>query len=1017
GMLFHSEYSAGSVAYQDIFSFHLRARLDLDALIISIEQLTLRHPALRASFDLSNFSEPLQLIHRAVAVALRADDLRHLSFAEQEAHIAAWREDEKLRRIDWSSPPLLSFQIQRRSEETFQLHLSFHHAILDGWSVASMLAELFKIYFANLGEQSGPLEPPPVITQRDFVTLERRALVSAEVNHYWTGKLRDLTISKLPRLTSSSSPETPPTASHARIVNVPLTQEVSDHLNLLAGSASVPVKSVLLAAHLRVMSLLSGDREVLTGLVSNGRPEQTDGERALGLFLNTLPFRASLAGGSWRELVQQTFAAEREMLPFRWHPLADLQKKAGGEILFETGFNFNHFHVYEAMQHAGRVQVLDHRIFEQTNFTLGAIFSQHLSSNLVRLQLNYNAAELTEEQIEAISIYYQKILRAMAFEPEASYETVCPLSDAEQRQQLIDWNRTAAAYPDDTCLHQWFEAQAERRPDATAVVYEQQQMSYAELNRKANQLAHYLQTIGVGPESLVGICIERSLEMMVGLLGILKAGGAYLPLDPHYPRERLSFMLTDARVKVLLTQHSLLSFLPEHEAKVVCLDTDWQLIAGQSTEQPSSKVTAENLAYVIYTSGSTGRPKGVMLSHGGVCNTLRWRQAAFSLQETDRMLQNISIAFDPSVWQIFGALVTGYELVLARPEGHKDIRYLSGLIEEHKITLADFVPSMMQAFLEEQSEGACESLRHVFCGGEVLPVELQERFFSALPGGELHNMYGPTECSIDAVCWTCQPGSNERVPIGRPVANKLVYIPDEYQQPVPVGVAGQLHVGGVGLARGYFNRPELTAEQFIPNPFSSEPGARLYRTGDRVRYLPDGRIEYLGRMDKQLKIRGFRIEPGEIENMLVQHEAVRESVVLARDQGKDDKRLVAYLVMNEDSLMTAGELRGYLRERLPPHMVPSSFVILKELPLLPNGKLDTDALPEPDATDAESVAYLAPRTEAEQAIAEVWREALRIERVGVDDNFFDLGGHSILMLRVHSRLREIFQLDISILDM
>jgi amino acid adenylation domain-containing protein len=579
------------------------------------------------------------------------------------------------------------------------------------------------------------------------------------------------------------------------------------------------------------------------------------------------------------------------------------------------------------------------------------------------------------------------------------------------------WNDIAADYPKDACIHQMFEVQVERTPDAVAVAFEKQQLTYRQLNQRANQLAHHLRSLGVGPEVLVGICLERSIEMVVGLLGILKAGGAYVPLDPAYPIERLAFILEDTQAPVMLTQEQLVESLPAHGAQVVCLDSDWEVIAQNSQENPVGGATTDNLVYVIYTSGSTGQPKGVMISHRGICNQLCWRQTAFSLTETDRVLQTISFSFDPSVWQIFWPLSFGAQLIIARPGGHQDSAYLVKLIAQQQITVIALVPSMLRLFLEEKGIETCKCLRHVTCGGEDLPVELIERFFARLNlDNVLHNCYGPTEASIDATFWTCKRGTNQPIaPIGRPIANTRIYILDSDLQPVPVGEPGELHIGSIGLARGYLNRPELTAEKFIPNPFSDESGARLYKTGDLARYLPDGNIEFLGRIDHQVKIRGFRIELEEIEAALSQHPAVRQSVVMAREDVPGDKRLVAYVVASQEPVLANSELRRFLKEKLPDYMVPSAFVILEGLPLTPNGKIDRMALPALDTSKNRLEEDFAPCcTPTQEVLAGIWTKVLRLERVGIHDNFFEIGGNSLLATQVISRLREAFQVELSL---
>ncbi|MBD2435731.1 non-ribosomal peptide synthetase [Nostoc sp. FACHB-110] len=581
--------------------------------------------------------------------------------------------------------------------------------------------------------------------------------------------------------------------------------------------------------------------------------------------------------------------------------------------------------------------------------------------------------------------------------------------------QVLPESEIGLVTEDTLCLHQMFEAQVERSPDAIAVVFEHQQLTYQQLNQKANQLAHYLQKLGVGPEVLVGICLERSLEMVVGLLGILKAGGAYVPLDPAYPPERLAFILEDTQTPVILTVEKLASHLSIFSKKVICLDSDWTEIAQNSTENPVSEVAPSNLSYVIYTSGSTGKPKGVMIPHCGIYNTLQWRQKTFKITAQDKVLQTISFSFDPSVWQIFWPLSSGGQLIMARVDGHKDTAYLVREIVEKQITVLGLVPSILRVLLEEEGIENCQSLRHVTSGGEALPIELVELFLAKLNlENVLINCYGPTEVSIDTSCWICQQETNYIVaPIGSAIANTQIYILDEDLQPVPVGEAGELYIGGLGLARGYLNNPELTKQKFIPNPFSSKPGERLYKTGDLVRYLLDGNIEFLGRIDYQVKIRGFRVELGEIEARLLQHPAVQQTVVIAREDVPGDKRLVGYVVTNSESAPSQNQLRSFLQSQLPDYMLPSAFVFLDSLPLNPNGKIDRRALPAPDiASLSLETNFVPPRTTTEEVLAAIWSKVLRIEKIGIYNNFFELGGHSLLATQVISRVRQTWGVEI-----
>jgi amino acid adenylation domain-containing protein len=656
--------------------------------------------------------------------------------------------------------------------------------------------------------------------------------------------------------------------------------------------------------------------------------------------------------------------------------------------------------------------------FEDFQPITGTRLTILVSTDGKECQWAYDTTIFDREGIHHLQQQFTTFLRNIVTSSDHPVSAIPILNEAERHQILVEWNDTRVDYPQDKLVHQIFEAQAEKTPDSIAVVFEGESLTYRELNERANQLAHYLQSLGVGPESMVGIAVERSLEMIVGLYSILKAGGAYVPLDPTYPADRIAYMMEDASVPVLLTQQRLLDKLPPHKAQVVCLDIDWdRLIGTHNTENPACRTTLENLAYMIYTSGSTGKPKGAMNNHGGILNRLLWMQDAYKLTDADAVLQKTPFSFDVSVWEFFWPLMFGARLVVARPEGHKDSDYLVKTIVEQKITTMHFVPSMLQIFLMAKEVEKCTSLRQVVCSGEALPLELQNRFFDKL-NAQLHNLYGPTEAAVDVTYWECRRDSQLKiVPIGCPVANTQMYILDGNLQPVPVGVSGELFIGGVQVGRGYHNRPELTAEKFIPDPFSNDSKSRLYRTGDSCCYLSDGNIEYLGRLDFQVKIRGNRIELGEIESLLGQHPEVREVVVTAREDIPGDKRLAAYIISNRDKKVAAGELRDWVMQKLPDFMVPSYFVNMDKLPLTPNQKVDRKALPAPEISREPETAYVPPGNELQQTIARMWGEALNIPRVGINDNFFELGGHSLLLVKVYYRLSEIIDREFSITDM
>ncbi|HEX5084319.1 MAG TPA: amino acid adenylation domain-containing protein [Blastocatellia bacterium] len=1019
GMVFHSEFNPDAAIFHDQHSFHLHARFDPSVMERTLREVMERHAVLRASFELSLFTQPLQLIHKSVTIPFTVEDLRHLPAEAHEQAIAAWMIDDKKQRFAWTLAPLLRFHAHRRTDESFQFTMSFHHAILDGWSAASLLTELFKRYLALLEDPASPGEAPLAASFRDFVALEQAALASEDCRQYWKKQLADVTIHRLPRL-----PETRPSGVvPVKVSDVIIPAEVSDGLKKLARAAGVPFKSVLLAAHMKVMSLLAGTTDVVSGLVFNGRPEETDGDRALGLFLNTLPFRLNLTGGTWRELVERTFEVERDSLPFRRYPLAELQRIGTGQPLFESSFNFMHYHIYNTVGELKDAQLLGYRGYEETNFTLTANFSLDLVSGNTHLGLNYHPTELTDQQLQVIGGYYLSTLTAMATEPQSRYGSHCALSARETQQLLIEWNQTATEYQQEGFIHQMFEARAERTPDHVAVICGPDRISYRQLNDRADRLALRLRRLGVKPEVRVAILAERSIELVVGLLGILKAGGAYVPLDPTYPAERLRAMVEDSAARVMLVGAGLKESAPAHNGELIELggedsESDWSeekaLVYGLRAQ---AELEDENVAYVIYTSGSTGRPKGVMNTHGAIRNRLLWMQEIYQLNESDRVLQKTPYSFDVSVWEFFWPLMFGAQLVMARPGGHLDSRYLAEVIREKEVTVLHFVPSMLSVFIEEEGVAECRSVRQIISSGEALSGRLARRAQERMPWAKLDNLYGPTEAAVDVTRWRCGPVS-ETIPIGRPIANIELYILNESGGLAPIGTPGELFIGGVGLARGYDNRADLSAEKFTPHPFSHQPGARLYRTGDLARYLADGQIEYLGRLDHQVKIRGNRIELGEIEAALLQHDEVREAVLMARESRPDgDLHVVAYFVPengpeNTNDSVAPSALREFLRSRLPEFMVPSYFVPLKTLPLTPNGKIDRRELPAPhtleDARRAYATDYVAPQSDTEKTLAEIWANVLGVARIGTNDNFFDLGGHSLIATQVISRLRDAF---------
>jgi amino acid adenylation domain-containing protein len=1005
GMLYHLEATPGVSVYHNINSFHLKARLNEEFFVRAVRHVVERHDVLRTSFNLSSYSEPLQLVHREAELPVRFEDLRALSPAEQQEVIKSYTESEQRNRFDLSRPTLMRFCIHRRTDETFQFTLTECHAILDGWSLQSTLAEIFQTYFALLKNASTPEHKVFATSFRDFIGLEQAGLQSEECRRFWQDSLSDATVTEIAPWPAESRATG---RKRARNLVVQITDEVSEGLHRMAVNAAVPIKSVLLAAHLKVMSLVMGQSDVITGLVCNGRPEEADGDLIRGLFLNVVPFRQRVGARNWTAFVRDTFNAERNLLPFRRYPLSAIQEQLNTPSFFETTFNYVHYHVLDGVLGQGDVQILDQvEGYEETNFTLNAGFMSDVLTTRIMLRVAVDTTKLSDPQAEAISGYYERVLVAMARDTFGPIETEPFLDNSERQKVLVEWNDTARDFPHDKCFQQLFEEQVERTPNAEAVVFGEQTLSYRELNRRVNRLAHHLRSLGVGPEMLVGICVERSIEMVVGILGILKAGGAFVPLDAAYPRDRLTFMIEDSSIEVLLTQEQLIEHLPPFSGTIINLDVgDF----GTSEENLDVSTTPQNAAYVIYTSGSTGTPKGVVIAHRGLCNLATMQIRVFNVQPSSRVLQFAALSFDASVTEFAMALLRGATLVIAPREDLMPGEGLISLLRDHAITTVTFPPSVLALLPPEEFP----ALRTIIVAGEACWAELVLRW--AVNGRLFCNAYGPTENTVCISIAECAPDGRKPT-IGRPLANVQVYVLDENKRPAPLGVPGEIYAGGGGLARAYLNRPDLTATRFVPNPYSTVAGARLYRTGDRGRYLPDGQLEFLGRVDQQVKLRGFRIELGEIEAVLCRHDAVRDAIVVAREE-RNEQRLVAYVVGEAPTTELPSQLRNYLQERLPDYMVPSVWVMLDALPLTTNGKVDRKALPAPDSQRPElSSAYIAPRSAIERDIAAVWQEVLGIENVGVNDNFFDLGGHSLQAVQVHGKLHAKFEKNLLLFEL
>ena len=998
GMVFHSEYSADYSVY--VSSLHLRLAFDAEMMQSALNQMAARHEMLRTSFDGDTFSQPLQLVHRNARLELHVEDLRHLAEDEQQSRIDHWLKEETRHAFQWSEAPLLRFNVHLRSNDEIQFTMS--EPFLDGWSVASLLTELFQRYFALLAQR--PLSAGPLLTAyKDFVLLEQDALHSEQCRSYWKRMLADATGSHLVRRRTA-----PPAGPlEVRRLAVPISQEDSERLKKAAREAGVSLKALLLAAHIKVVGTLSGQGNVFTGLMINGRPEIKDGEQLIGAFLNTVPVRMSLESGTWADLARRAQETETELLPFRRYPIQELQRLHSAERLFDTIFNYTHFHVMSGLSEMPGLEVLDVRGSEQTYYPLTAQFSVNEFTSRIELALDYRTLTLDEDGVQEIAGCYSRVIAAIAHDSPSHHDSLSLLSPEQHRVMIKELNETSRPFSQDKCLQQLFEHQVRIAPEAVAVISESERLTYGQLDWRANQLAHHLQRLGIGLESLVGICMQRSPEMLLGLLGILKAGAAYLPLDPAYPKERLAFMIADAGVKVVLSQKELMDGTSEG-VRHVCLDSDWKEIEQSSGAAPACATSPDNLAYVIYTSGSTGKPKGVLIEHRGVVNVIEASIKKFAVNRGSRVAQLASLNFDASVLEIFTALLSGASLFLVDSLIFMSGPELGRFLRENGITTMAIPPSL----LDLVPVGDYPALRSIVVGGEACAAEIAARW----SGGRLFfNAYAPTEASIYSMLMLCPEGSRQTPPLGRPIQNMQVYLLDHHGQPVLAGVPGELHIGGVGVARGYLNRPELSADKFIPDPFTGKAGTRLYKTGDLARFLPDGSLEFLGRTDHQVKIRGFRIELAEIETVLGEHPLVREVAVIAREDDPGDKRIVAYIVPRSERVPDISDLRNHLKGRLPDYMLPSVFVTLDSMPLSETGKIDRESLPAPEQSRPEmEQSYAAPTTALEKVIAGIFSEVLKIERVGVRDNFFELGGHSLLATRVVSKVRQIFAIELPV---
>jgi len=999
-------HQQGGAAFGARCTVVLEGSLDPVKLQEALGSLVQRHEILRTVFHRQpGLKLPFQVIREKGSFAWEAVDFQNLDeFAQAEKierffHLAAFNLEEG---------PMLRVLLATHSLEKHTLFLHLPALSADPRSLQNLIVELGSAYAAAL---QGKNLSDDVMQYADVVQWQSELLESEDTKagrDFWRDYCRQI---DFPALTASSLPQeskTEPAEFSPAVLTVALDPKITESF---AGSAA----NLLLACWSAIQCRLTGRSDVTVGVAFDGRKyEELEG--AIGLFARHLPLRFQIEPASTfavllRKTNELVGEAHQWQESFDWS-LIDGSSDSAGPLL-PLSFEYTELAGKQTYGEVSFTVAEQYACWDRFKLKLAAV----RTAVGLRLEFHYDSSRFDRKSIEQLSGYFQTLLRAAVEKPETRVDRLPLLTEAERQQLLVEWNQTAAAYPGDQCLHQLFESQAVRTPDRPAVRFNDKQLTYRELNEAANQLAHYLRSLGVKPDSVVGLCVERSAEMMVALLAILKASGAYVPLNPDNPKPRLAQQL--AGCVALITEQKLLAQMPEFPGKTLALDRDQQLWSSQPRTNPVANTTPENLVYVIYTSGSTGIPKGVAVRHRNLVNYSHFITRRLDLDQHPDGLHFATVSTigaDLGNTCIYPSLISGGCLHVIAYEVSTDAQRFGQYTQQHPIDVLKIVPSHLQALLHSSDAGQVLPRKYLITGGETLTPKLIEKIQSLSPGCAILNHYGPTETTVGSLTlllkdYDWKNASATSIPIGRPIANTQVYILDEHLEPVPSGVVGELYISGAGVTAGYLNQPERTAERFLRNPFVSDANAKMYRTGDLARYLSDGNVEFLGRGDDQVKIRGFRIELGEIESVLTQRAGVKQAVVLAKEDALGEKRLVAYVVASREQDLTSENLRAYLKEQLPDYMVPSAIVLLPKLPLTSNGKIDRKALPEPE--QVQTKAYVAPRTPTEEVVANIWAEVLRRDKISIEGNFFDLGGHSLLATQVISRVREHFHVELA----
>lgn len=1000
-------------AYHVSFSVRVLSSVNTTHLQKAIQAVVNRHATLRTLYSIQD-GQLVQQIH-----AYQDADF-------QQVDAAGWDDNYLYQQVlqydhlpfNLEAGPVIRWRLFTRSVDDHILLITAHHICIDAWSLWMVLDDLRQGLQAQAEGRPVALapEPAPYAGWAEWQSAMLAGSEGEELRSFWENQLSgNLPVLNLPY--DFPHPVIPTLRGNS--ISISLSPEETRQIKALAQARGVTLFMLLLAVYQVLLYRYTGEEDILIGLPTSGR-DQSEYQATVGYFINPVVVRGLVNGKErFTDHLERVRSSIVDALGHQDYPFINLVEQLrvrhnpSRSPVFQTTFNMLTLQrtreVSALVQHHGESGTVDFGglrlesyFFPQEEGQFELAMETLDSGESLSFTLRYQNDLFRHETVEEILQSYQTLLRNITAEPDTAIARLEVVPVEARQRLLVDWNQTQVAYPRDVPLHQLFEAQVARTPDAVAVVFEDQALTYAQLNTRANKLANHLRQLGAGPEQLVGIYLERSLDMMVALLGVLKSGGAYVPMDPIYPPQRIQYMIEDSQMAVIITQQSLADTLPENTAQMVLVDEDAARISAQSGENVVVAGNCENLAYVIFTSGSTGRPKGVQIPHSALTNFLLSMQRQPGIQPDDVLVAVTTLSFDIAGVELYLPLISGARVVILSSDITVDGTALAEALDHYQATILQATPATWRLLVETGWQG--RSRFKMLCGGEPLPFSLAQQLLKI--GSELWNLYGPTETTIWSTVERIQPEETP-ISIGRPIANTQIYILDQNQQPVPRGVSGIMYIGGDGLARGYLGRPDLTAEKFLPNPFHKS--GRIYNTGDLARYLPDGRIEHLGRGDHQVKIRGFRIELGEIEATLNQHPAVQQSVVTVREDVSGDKRLAAYLIAQAGAAPSARDLRGFLKNRLPAYMLPASFTVLDAFPTTPNGKINRAALPAPERSSAETQkAFQPPSTPTEQAMADIWKNLLKIEQINLFDNFFDLGGHSLLAMRTVAAIQDAF---------